>query len=72
MSFKGWFLLFFVLISSGGLLPLGQHVLVDEDKLFCSLCYSFGLEIMGVPLWDVVIWVKQAYGLTSLIVIIAC
>lgn len=30
---------------------MGQHVLADEDKLFCSLCYSFGLEIMGVPFW---------------------
>lgn len=43
--------LLLLLICSGGLFPAEQCMLVDEEKLFCSLCYSFGLEIPGKPFW---------------------
>lgn len=54
MLFVFWglfFCYFLLLISPGGLFPAGHHMLVDEDKLFCSLGYSFGLELLGKPFW---------------------
>lgn len=47
----GFLLGFCLLICSGVFFPAGQHMLGDEEELFCILCYSFGLEIPGKPLW---------------------